>query len=76
MRTVGYVGYILLGVCLLFKDGWSFRWKVDDIMEPTSILTLSERYMFATNNGPALLEQGESSINVEAKFVVWYVCHK
>jgi hypothetical protein len=66
------LGYGLLSLCLLFGVGSSFRWKVDDLLEPTNILTLSERYMFATNNGPALLEQGEASINIDTKLVVWY----
>ena len=57
--------WVMLGCSL------SFKWKVDDVMQPSNVLTLSERFMFATGDGPALLEDGQSSISVDTKVSVW-----
>lgn len=40
----------------------SFRWILDDDLPASQILTFSERYMFADNQGPDILDNGESHI--------------
>ncbi len=48
----------------------SFRWNVDDILDPTQILTLSERFMFSSHDGPLLLSQGESYIDIQTEAII------
>jgi hypothetical protein len=45
-----------------------FKWTIDETLDSMQILTLSERYMFASKEGPILLPQGDSYI--EAKAIV------
>jgi len=43
----------------------AFKWHLTDKLPPQKILTFSEKYMFATGLGPALLEQGAAYIHVD-----------
>ena len=47
-----------------------FKWQVNDSLDPLQILTLSERYMFATKNGPIFLQQGESFIHLKNEILL------
>jgi hypothetical protein len=57
---------IILAVIILFVTrAFAFKWKLSDNLESKKILTFSERYMFASQNGPTMLEQGDSYIEVD-----------
>mmetsp|Transcript_19321 Transcript_19321/g.27777 ORF Transcript_19321/g.27777 Transcript_19321/m.27777 type:complete len:508 (-) Transcript_19321:109-1632(-) len=61
----------ILSYALCIYETQAFRWHVNDDMSDTGrVLTLSERYMFASGDGPLLLEQGESYIDIETKLLV------
>jgi hypothetical protein len=53
-------------VIILINSTNGFKWKIDDTLDPMQILTLSERYMFASGEGPLLLGQGDSYIHVKS----------
>lgn len=56
----------LIFLCfLLCRKADGFKWHLTDTLPPKKILTFSERYMFATGNGPTMLEQGASYIHVD-----------
>lgn len=56
----------LLVLAILGCQASGFIWSLDDILIPQKILTLSERYMFASHQGPPLLEQGDAWIKIDA----------
>lgn len=43
----------------------SFIWSLTDVLPANRILQFSERYMFASQEGPDLLDQGDSYIHVD-----------
>ena len=50
---------------------FAFKWDIKDTLPPKKIITLSERYMFATKNGPTMLEQGDSYISANAEVTIY-----
>ncbi len=52
-------------VLLLVKINDAFIWKLTDVLPANRVLQFSERYMFATHEGPDFLEQGDSYINIK-----------
>lgn len=59
---------IILSVLLSVQ---SFKWHLKDTLPPQKVLTFSERYMFSTENGPPMLEQGAAYIHVDANALVY-----
>jgi hypothetical protein len=55
---------VSLALLYLFSTIEGFKWHVNDSITPYSVVTYSERFMFATKNGPTMLQQGESYIHV------------
>jgi hypothetical protein len=49
----------------------SFKWHLKDNLPAQKVLTFSERYMFSTENGPPMLEQGAAYINIDAYVSVY-----
>jgi hypothetical protein len=53
----------------------SFRWHMGEHMEPDQTITFTERHMFASNDGPVMMEQGEAFIEITAtayfRFALW-----
>lgn len=48
-----------------------FKWHLSDVLPSDKILTFSERYMFATKNGPIILDQGSSYIDIDVNINVY-----
>lgn len=57
-----FISAVLL--CLVASTE-AFRWTLDDVLPSNKYFTFSERYMFATHNGPFLMEQGSSYIHTD-----------
>jgi hypothetical protein len=49
----------------LLSNGVAFRWHLEETIPTSKYFTFSERFMFASGNGPMMLEQGSSYINVD-----------
>lgn len=62
---------IFIWLSLFFQNVSCFIWKLNDDISPSKTLTFSERYMFATNHGPELLQQGDSYIETNAKVIMY-----
>jgi hypothetical protein len=62
---------------LLLRPCSGFKWTIDEALDSMQILTLSERYMFASGEGPILLPQGDSYIDAKAtvEFTSVASCH-
>ena len=59
----GFIVYLAL--CSFLPPILSFKWELTDTLYPRKILTFSERYMFASGNGPAMLNQGKAYIAID-----------
>lgn len=67
------------GLCLslsVMKGCLGFKWHLTDILPSKKILTFSERYMFASRNGPPMLEQGDSYIEVGAQVIAYMTLNR
>ena len=62
--------YPLVLVVLLVNVGHAFIWPIDSSLPADQYFTFSERYMFASKDGPFMMDQGESSIKVDIDFNV------
>ena len=60
-----YSSYIIVALSLLCSQSNAFRWELKESFEANKFFTFSERFMFATGNGPVILEQGQSYIDVD-----------
>lgn len=69
---------LLLGLLfgVLLPTLMAFKWHLSDILPSKKILTFSERYMFAAKNGPPMLEQGESYIDVSAQVIAYMTLNR
>jgi hypothetical protein len=61
--------YILIILSVLSVQ--SFKWHLKDTLPSQKVLTFSERYMFSTENGPPMLEQGAAYIHIDANAMVY-----
>jgi hypothetical protein len=48
---------------------YAFKWVLTDVLPANRILQFSERYMFANHEGPDLLAQGESYIDINVNVI-------
>ena len=49
----------------------AFKWHLKDTLPAQKVLTFSERYMFSTENGPPMLEQGAAYIHIDVSVLVY-----
>jgi hypothetical protein len=63
------VVYFLL-LCILFiSKASAFIWKLTDVLPADRVLQFSEKYMFATHDGPDVLDQGDSYIDLKIDLI-------
>lgn len=67
IQTGWKIFVVMLVFSLIAPSSLSFKWHLSDVLPSKKILTFSERYMFASRNGPPMLEQGESYIDISAR---------
>lgn len=67
-KTTLYIFCLLVHTCLLGSVS-SFIWKLTDVLPANRVLQFSERYMFATKDGPDILDQGDSYIDVKINLI-------
>lgn len=61
MKLLIYLLVFLVQVALIH----TFEWVMEEELPSHKYFTFSERYMFSSNDGPILLPQGDSYINVD-----------
>lgn len=66
--ALGLIMTVLLSSICSVVDG--FRWKIDQVLPSDQIFTFSERYMFASHKGPALMDNSDSFIAVKTSIDV------
>jgi len=59
-----YIKFYLILLSQYLTKTMSFNWRLTDNIPASKILSFSERYMFADNNGPDILDNGDSYISV------------
>ena len=68
---------LALGLLLLQAGpALGFKWHLLDTLPSKKILTFSERYMFATRDGPEMLEEGDSYIEVDAMVTAYMTVNR
>jgi hypothetical protein len=49
----------------------AFKWQLTDVLSASKVLTFSEKYMFATQEGPTFLPQGDSYIKISGDVIAY-----
>lgn len=49
----------------------AFKWRLKDTLALGHVLRFTEHYMFATENGPPMLEQGAAYIDMDVNILVY-----
>lgn len=68
--------FTLLFVLILLHTSACFKWHLTDVLPAKKILTFSERYMFATGNGPTMLEQGDAYIDLNTGVLAYMLVNR
>lgn len=55
----------LFSLALALSGASAFIWKVDERLAPNSQLVFSEKYMFASGEGPGMMPNGDSFIKLD-----------
>ena len=62
-----YLIFLLVLSCVVGLH--AFKWVLTDVLPANRVLQFSERYMFATHDGPDILAQGDSFIDINMKVI-------
>jgi hypothetical protein len=68
MMTLSLIVVIVVAFCSI-ESIVAFKWVLTDVLPANRVLQFSERYMFATHEGPDFLEQGDSFIDVNIDLI-------
>lgn len=68
MVPVCLLAVVLLLGCVPVR---AFKWHLTDVLPGNEVLQFSERYMFASGEGPEMLEQGEAYIQVDTDLLCY-----
>lgn len=65
MLTSTNITKILILVWFQILSIHGFKWHLNEVLKYDKYLTFSEMYMFGRGQGPKIMEQGDSYINLD-----------
>lgn len=71
MSSMLYLTLFGAFLALFFQTAGAFKWHLTDVLPGNEVLQFSERYMFASGEGPEMLEQDESFIQVDTDLLCY-----
>ena len=63
--------HVFVLVLLVVSVVQASKWRLNKYLEVQRVLTFTEEYMFANENGPPMLEQGSAYIDIDVRSLIY-----